>query len=621
MTTIVDGLAELPWTELYPYLSVAVLKCRPQVDPHHCYDAVWRQLHTDASSRTRKHVRIVATAESPAHGEDAAAPDPLLVSTGMDQVAAFVRESTSQPAWAGEGLEFFNTTYELNLVVRRGGLIAVKPDNGGADRFQKWIDRNGASTVERIKPLILEYTFLQGEAKGLWLHGASGRTTRRPDAKTSVGMRLQDTLDEIDDGAYSLSSARCELPRAPGLVALTGRIGSTLSTSQLWLKPMENFELFLHAVGEIFDLIEAAEADPDAVIEAFPQLAREVSDLSEVRGAYDVSVADLDQLPSTVAEGEELQSAAELLQNAVLRVVEGGSGAKFKLDVGLDGTASGTLGIRPEPTTHGFRLSAGFSGEPAIPATARRILDAIDSSDLLSVYYESGHVYSGGRISKRKSRVAPFRNWRFKDFHGTKVSREKPFDLLSSTEIHRCINVEGDDSLFRWVARNWNDGWLICDDGSGEIADFLHIGPDGTLRLIQVKGAESHAPGRRVSTSAYEAVAAQASKNLLFFDKELLISRLTASAPGKASWVDGKPVTGRNDFIECLRILGESDRREVIIVQPHLTEAVYQQLRACEEQKDMSAELLRFRRLELLLNLAYSSVVKAGAELLVFASK
>ncbi|GAB3733909.1 hypothetical protein GCM10027598_58940 [Amycolatopsis oliviviridis] len=619
--TTTNGLAILPWAELHPYLSVAVLRCRPQVDPGHCYDSVWRQLHTDASSRARKRVRIVAAAESAVDDPAPSTHDATLTSTGMDQLAAFVRESTSPPAWAGEGLEFFNTTYDLNLVVRRGGLIAVKPDNGCADRFQKWIDRNGASTVERIKPLILEYTFLQGEAKGLWLQGASGRTTRRPDAKTSVGMRLQDTLDDFDDGAYSLSSARCELPRAPGLTALTGRIGSTLSTSQLWLKPMETFELFLQAIGEIFDLIEAAEAAPEAVTEAFPQLAREVSDLSEVHGAYDVSVADLEQLPSTVAEGEEVQAAAEILQNAVLRVVDGSTGARFKLDVGLNGSASGTLGIRPEPTSHGFQLNAGFSGEPAVPATTRRILDAITSSDLLSVYYESGHVYSGGRISKRKSRVAPFRNWRFEDFHDTKVSREKPFDLLSSTEIHRCINVEGDDSLFRWAARRWNDGWLICDDGSGEIADFLHIGPDGTLRLIHIKGAESHAPGRRVSTSAYEVVAAQASKNLLFLDKELLIDRLAASAAGKASWIDGKPATGREEFIECLRILGESDKREVIIVQPHLTETVYLQLRVSEEQKDLSAELLRFRRLELLLNLAYSSVVKAGAELLVFASK
>ncbi|MBB2506313.1 hypothetical protein [Amycolatopsis echigonensis] len=79
-------------------------------------------------------------------------------------------------------------------------------------------------------------------------------------------------------------------------------------------------------------------------------------------------------------------------------------------------------------------------------------------------------------------------------------------------------------------------------------------------------------------------------------------------------------MTGRDEFIDSLRVLSESDKREVVIVQPHLTESVYRHLRAAEEKKVMSAELLRFRRLELLLNLSYSSVVKAGAELLVLAS-
>ncbi|MBB2506311.1 hypothetical protein [Amycolatopsis echigonensis] len=115
-----------------------------------------------------------------------------------------------------------------------------------------------------------------------------------------------------------------------------------------------------------------------------------------------------------------------------------------------------------------------------MPAAARRVLDAVESSELLSVYYESGHVYSGGRICKRKSRVVPFQNWRFMDFQNTKVDQEKPFGLLSSTEIHHRIGADGDNSLFHWVSRHYNDGWLICDDGAGEIADFLHIGPDGT---------------------------------------------------------------------------------------------------------------------------------------------
>ena len=44
------------------------------------------------------------------------------------------------PATRWAPTELLNTTYEPGLVVRRGNLIAVNPDDRSAERLQKWID-------------------------------------------------------------------------------------------------------------------------------------------------------------------------------------------------------------------------------------------------------------------------------------------------------------------------------------------------------------------------------------------------------------------------------------------------------------------------------------------------
>jgi hypothetical protein len=61
--------------------------------------------------------------------------------------------------------------------------------------------------------------------------------------------------------------------------------------------------------------------------------------------------------------------------------------------------------------------------------------------------------------------------------------------------LRDAIAVADDDSLFAWVVKRFGDGWLVCDDGPGEVADFLHIANDGTLTIIHVKAAGNHSPG------------------------------------------------------------------------------------------------------------------------------
>ncbi|HEX3783926.1 MAG TPA: hypothetical protein VHX38_30045 [Pseudonocardiaceae bacterium] len=611
--------ALLPWQSLAPYLSIIMLSCTAK-DPKQSFDAVRDQLLKDPVTRGRKRSRAVALGEVMAAPSGAVDGVGELSALGLDQIFGYIREVESTPAWSVDADQYINTTYELNLVVRRKGLLAVKVGDSVANSFQRWLDKAPVPPVTRIAPRLLQHTFLTGEAKGLWLQHAGGRSKRRPDSRASAGIDLRDTLDPFDESAYSLGTARCGLPDDPGRVMLKGAVGSTLRASQLWLKPMPDLASFLTAIGEVFDLIGAAPENEEDLIEAFPEFAKDVLDLSEVSGAYDVALLDVSQLPPTLAGNEEIQEGAALLQDAVLRVAESSSLGKFKVEVELHKKGGGLLSVTPRSTTHGYTLDIGLSGEPDYLPVVQPVLDALQTSDLLVVYYESGHVYSGGNIFKPNTMIAPFKNWCFRDFEGYDIETEKPFNLLASKEIHRKTASDGDNSLFAWVVKNFSDGWLICDDGSGETADFLQISSEGVLRIIHVKGAESSAPGRQISTGAYELVTSQASKNLIFLDKDRLARQLAATAQGKASWQDGERVDSRDEFIEMLHSWTVRQGREIIIVQPHISKPAYYQAHEDDDQDRVSPNLLRLRRLETLLNSARSSIVKSGADLWVIAS-
>jgi hypothetical protein len=114
--------------------------------------------------------------------------------------------------------------------------------------------------------------------------------------------------------------------------------------------------------------------------------------------------------------------------------------------------------------------------------------------------------------------------------------------------IHDAITADGDESLFAWVVNQYAQGWLICDDSSGEIADFIHISADqtATLSLIHVKAAASADRRRRVAVGPYEVVASQAAKNTRYLSSQTLRDRIAACPLERpAAWIDGRRVNGR----------------------------------------------------------------------------
>jgi hypothetical protein len=174
-------------------------------------------------------------------------------------------------------------------------------------------------------------------------------------------------------------------------------------------------------------------------------------------------------------------------------------------------------------------------------------------------------------VYRQSMRAAQFPNWEFRDFAGFNIAKEKP-DTKSPQKIHDMIGEAADDSLFGWVAKTFDDGWLTCDDGSGEVADFVYLDNGGNLTLIHVKGAKSNHPRRKIAVAPYEVVVSQAEKNVRYLTRETLHQRLLDSPAGSpATWTFGKRVDSRSELLELLEILNPRVRTKVLVVQPHVS--------------------------------------------------
>lgn len=610
----VEDDAELPLVaadELKPYCSLMILRSTGQ--NHQLAVQTLANQMSRAARTTRGGGRsdIVASGLSGASGYVRAGGD----SDGIDEVWAFVYRKIDEPAWSVDSSVFTDTTYQLGVIVRRNDLIAAHCPGALRRSLQKWLDRPPRPQLERVESAILNGAFLTGEAKGLWLRGAQSPMAARPDSKQISGRQVQDSLNPFEDGGYALSSARAAFA-GPPQKALSGTVGTTPRDSIVWNRSTVGFAEFVALVTDVLKLVEDIEAAGTGVDKPYPVLAERVTSLVGVSGAFDIVVSSADSLPVGPDFDEEMASALALLETATLEVEPILGSADFRLVVGLEGGMAGTLLCALVEHRGTFALKIGF--DPARSATnpvaVREILDAVlTSSDQISVYYESGHVFNGRDIWRRQIHTGPFPNWMFEDFTGYDILREKPLDG-SASDIHAAIARDGDTSLFAWVVARYSEGWLICDDGSGEVADFVHIARNGDLVILHVKAAGR---GRRLpSVGAYQEVVTQATKNLSYIDRDALYERLISSTlDAPACWADGQRVADRSEFLEQLH-----NRRRgktyVVVVQPHVSQSMYERIEAPGGSAG-ATNAYRLMLLETVLNASRSAVTGLGADLQV----
>ena len=560
-------------SELNPYLSITILEC-PQDDPATAFRSLRAFLRRSAGEPGRADaVRI--TGETGV-SDDAAGEAGPLADSGFDEVYGISREVTRPPGWTARDSGVTDVLNQLTLALRRNRLVAVHTGITSSEKLAKWV-RTGGAGFRFLPSEILVGTF-HGDGRMLWVHGVHRRRTTKPDSMALAGLRLQDAGDDIEDSTYALSAAKVRYLPDDEASLLRELLTVSPVKSRISWKRTSHFPMFLGATYEVLDRLEKALVAEEVPETPFPRYAVVETDLSRVRGAFDVLIPDPDQVRGEPGADEDLVERAEFLRSASIEVHGEPASARALVDVGFTGAVAGTLVVKPVEEGDGFGLDVRYHGTPTAEGVVRPIRDAIENGDLLTIYYQSGHTFSGGRIYRHRLSATPFPNYRFEDFTGYDITAEKPITAEGET-IHQAIALKGDWSLFAWVVRRFSSGWLLCDDGAGEIADFLHLEGE-TLTAIHVKAAKNATSARRLAVAPFEIVVSQAEKNIRVLHQEPLLDRLSARAgKGHAAWHDGGRVTAA-EFVDRLRARPATGPTKVLIVQPHLLRAHHDQARA-----------------------------------------
>ena len=601
---------------LKPYAKAIILE-HLGTDIESAFRDLMRWLKEKKSQhRANREVKIVASGFVYEFGTSADSTDPD--DRGQSEVDGFVAEVSSPPSWSSSDSSFREISYDLFIALRRRRLIAVHlGDNSLSEAFQNWLDKSPRPPFRRIPEGIINASLLTGDAKGLWLRGTHVQRATKPDSKVLSGRSLQASLGPIQDSSFSFSSARAQLPEPVDDGDLSGTVGATPRKSLVWLRATSDLSDYLEVLTSLLALLEKNLAAGISQDRPYPWLAVESRDLVPVLGAYELSTLTPEYLDCALDSSDEMRAAAEFLQDVSFEVRGEGTTPNFVAAVTKDGSIRGQIACAVSENDGHIRMSFGFGAERQGDDTShvRDVLKCLGFQDLITVYYQSGHAISQGAIYSNEISLQAFEAWRWVDFDSYRVTSEKP-PGNTPQEIHDNISRNGDSSLFSWVVSEYGkDAWLLCDDGSGEVADFVRIDDDSRMSLIHVKRSGADNPARPVNAAAYEQVLSQATKNFLYLDPGRLLAKLSAAQNlRRASWSDRERDTTDNDFMSVLKSRSRDGALEVVVVQPQMTKITYSRV---SEKESGGPELMRLRLLETMLHSARGSAIGLGAELTV----
>ena len=180
--------------------------------------------------------------------------------------------------------------------------------------------------------------------------------------------------------------------------------------------------------------------------------------------------------------------------------------------------------------------------------------------------------------------------------------------------------IRDSDSLFSWVHREWGlrrRGLLLCDDGGGEIADFLHLAPvdpngEHELTLIHVKASKSADEKRFLSVGEYELVIAQAIKNLMHADLSSIETKLRRIDSHTHVWTNGVRGSTPSNFADELSRVQHKVQLRIVVIQPHALEHAY--------ARASLGKGVRVKQLNTLLLEAQATCRNVGAGFAIYAS-
>jgi hypothetical protein len=579
---------------LRPYLAPVLLEATGRAVNQRLLDEIVREAETIVSRSSDRIVRKLVESTS-------------MGATAGLRLHALVYSESRAPAWY-IGQEHDNVTHELVVVAARGGNALICASDGAArDRIVK-----NLTSAKPLPPAALS-GFVGTEAAAIWLNGVHTPTAVKANTKFLTGVSLEYALDPLGDQTYRCSAIRSH-PDIPGLKDDRARslmVGAAPDGARVWIGRPADWQVFAGQLGAILD--HALARKPAADVYGF--LAQPIDDTSVVKDPYAIAIVPGELLSEDAIDEQRREEARRWAYDARFEIV-GKDGLSLEIDPYLNGVRLGRVRLGVTFDHAIARLSARWTDEPSGAEKERSDCDAmLTDCGKVKIYYDSGHTVMQSRCYTAGFTDQPF-GWTFESMKGFDIDREKP-DFSKSNPLAKVIGLKTDTSLFGFVTRKlFPKGWLACDDGSMELADFIHVDTDkAVVTLVHVKASQTKKPDRTVSVADYEIVVSQAVKNVRHLDRRNLETELRngrAKKIGAAVWKDGKRQANRDGFLAAVKALPPTATKVAMVLQPRLTST---ELAACANPNASKVRRMRMKQLNALMLSARLSTMACGAEL------
>ena len=507
---------------------------------------------------------------------------------GLDGLAGFHLKEKRPVTWAGANKVEDELNHLVAMFMSNNFALIYMSDGDLKSEIHDALFSEGLSEWEPVDERVLVNAYITGSAlRTLWLGGTHKNVSIRPNSKVMSGKDLADAIDPFGDSTFLAGAVR------------SSKAGVSLKRSGIWFGPTKQWDDICAVALSVLAELAANQANIATLsASVHAGLAQAVGDFSEVKAAYEIEWVD----PETI-NGKTRAKKLELLRARYS--IELGTAAVPDKDVSVrlvDMVGGTTTDVVLEPTMTSSKV-VQFNVLGKAPPNSQHCLDSIQNDPgFIRIYYESLHTVTDATLSFAavQDREFPLEYCNFGLETECDVSQEKPEGkALDLSKIFTTTDV----SLFKWVFQKGlpqmgleqpsaGKCWLYCDDGAGEVADFIHVmlPPCGArtipkVTLIHVKGANNSSPGRRISAGAYEVVTAQAMKNLRrMIANQMLndIKQTVAKQGDERTWDEpwrmglvSAPGIGKA-LMNALTGITAQCEYEVIILQPHVLKSKYE---------------------------------------------
>lgn len=493
---------------------------------------------------------------------------------------------TKSPSWA-LGLDLKDLEHHVFISFNvRDHLAFYFSEKGKKDTIREFFGKKRLPNLFPIPISKLNGNFInEDEIKMLWLSGIHGRDNFKADSKVLGGKSVADTLDPLIDQSYMMSAVRTEVWGSNS----KSSVGINPFKSSIWRGPCKDWATFENRVLEILDKlsINSAESDSPIGILSYP-----ISKPDDLKQPYDFSLVDYDFLPEE--DGQHRKDLLNKLQyDFYVELIPTFIESDISLNVFFAGKKVGHICV--EPVVDDYKVSFKTKSEtPIIKKYFDQYKRVFNYPELVKCWFESGHAIVNGMVYRTGYQDVEYNKFLWADFERYDVTKEKPGSNPQKPDLK---NIGSEKSLFCWVQNCWSGnwlssrefnttekpkGWLYCDDGSGEKADFIHCVKHGGLHLISlihVKASKSSDASRRISVGAHDVVLNQSVKNLRYTSRKVLVEDLKGrhdNARYKGCWFNDKAAKAQ-DFFDVLSELKDSKhvKTRVVVIQPHTQKSVY----------------------------------------------